>query len=345
MPLVAHLRELRTRVLCSLGGVVVGMALAFFFREALFQWMRAPLLELELGRMQVLGLVEMFVVYLKLAALAGTFAAMPYVLWQVWQFVAPGLYAHERRWVAPFIGFGSLFFLLGGLFAFYAVLPLGFRYLVAMVPAGVDANYRVEEYITLVVTMMLAFGLVFELPLLMWILAAAGVFSAEAYASVRKYWVVVAVTVGGVLTPPDPLTQILMAVPLIGFFELGIVGARLLALHLHQRAGDPVPDGPRLARQAAATNVDIDVELFDLLRQLQWFTHHHLQDLTAEVVVDAALVDCDLAVADTEPHPRHGLLAAPGSIPLLCLRHESLLRLPAAWAVGRCEGAQRPRRP
>ena len=108
------------------------------------------------------------------------------------------------------------------------MLPLGFEYLVKMVPDSVDANYSVGAYFALVIRLLLAFGLVFELPLVMWILAAAGITSPDFFSTKRKYWIVVAVVLAAFFTPPDPFTQLLMAVPLVLFFELGILGAKIL---------------------------------------------------------------------------------------------------------------------
>ena len=229
MSFVDHLRELRQRIIASALAIVLFSLIAYgAFRNPIFNWFIEPLHQLPKQKLQVLGLVEMFVTYLKLSILVGVFAAMPWILWQFWRFVAPGLYKHERRWASPFVVLGTLFFISGGAFAFYVVLPFGFQYLVSMVPEAIEANYRVSEYVGLVVKLLLAFGLVFELPLVMWILSAADIVGPKSFARFRKYWVVVAVVLAAFLTPPDPLTQMMMATPLIVFFELGIVGARVL---------------------------------------------------------------------------------------------------------------------
>lgn len=231
MPFVEHLRELRKRILWALLAPFVLLFVAFAFREPIFQWTITPLRQVEGLQdqpMQVLGLMEMFVTYLKLAALAAVFASAPWMLLQLWLFVAPGLYGHERRWLGPFIVLGTAFFVGGGAFAFYLVLPLGFEQLVQMVPEEIQANFRVSEYVGLVIRLLLAFGIVFELPLIMWILAAAGIGSPAMYGRIRKYWLVLAFIIGALLTPPDPITQTMMAIPLVLFFELGVLGARVL---------------------------------------------------------------------------------------------------------------------
>jgi len=143
--------------------------------------------------------------------------------------MSPALFKHERKWVVPFILFGTAFFVSGGLFAFYIVMPMGFEYLVALVPDSVSAQYSVAAYFSLVVRLLLAFGIVFELPLIMWFLTGAGIVQVEGFIKFRKYWIVVAVVLAALFTPPDPFTQLLMAIPLTLFFELGILGSRVFA--------------------------------------------------------------------------------------------------------------------
>ena len=229
MSFVEHLRELRLRLIyCSIA-LLVATGACWSFRVQLFELLRRPLSSLATNQtLIVLSPLEQFVTYLKLSVLASVFVTSPFVLLQIWRFVSPGLYDKERRWLTPFVFLGSLFFCGGAAFAFYVVLPIGFAYLVAMVPEGVLPQYSVAVYFSLVIRMLLAFGLVFELPLFMWILAAARIVKPSMFRRFRKYWVVVSLACGAILTPPDPLTQIMMAVPLILFFELGLLGARVL---------------------------------------------------------------------------------------------------------------------
>lgn len=224
-----HLAELRRRLAWSVAIVAVMAFVSFEYAPEIFTWLRQPLALLPRQSMTVLGPLEMFATYIKLAIIASLFVSAPFLMLQIWLFVAPGLLPSEKRWILPFIILGSVFFVGGGAFAYYAVLPTVFKYLVAMVPEGVEAHYSVSAYVSLVLQLLLAFGAVFELPLLMWILSAAGFFSPEAYAGFRKYWVVLAALIGGILTPtPDPFTQMMMAIPLMIFFELGIMGARFI---------------------------------------------------------------------------------------------------------------------
>jgi sec-independent protein translocase protein TatC len=242
MSIFDHLGELRRRLVYSLIVLAVAAGVCFSYAPELFNYLRQPLAALPSQKMIVLGPLEMFITYIKLSLLAAVLVSSPFILLQLWLFVSPGLYAHEKRWVVPFVMLGSLFFVGGAAFCFYLVLPASFKYLVDMVPLEVEAHYSVSLYFSLVIQLMLAFGVVFELPLVMALLGAAGVVTPEGFAGFRKYWIVIAAIIGGVLTPtPDPMTQMMMAVPLMVFFELGIIGARMT-----QR-------GRRRADQAAAT--------------------------------------------------------------------------------------------
>lgn len=252
-----HLEELRRRLLYCVIALVVMAIVCMGMAEHLFAWLQQPMMHLPHQKMIVLTPLELFITYLKLAALAALFTTAPFVLWQIWQFIAPGLYAHEKRWIIPFVGLGSLFFLGGGAFAFYIVLPMGFDYLVGMLPASIEAHYSVAAYFSLVIHMILAFGLVFELPLVMWILAAAGIVAPATFAKIRKYWIVAAFVIGGVLTPPDPFTQILMAIPLLAFFEIGIWGGRWLTRHKHAASGAGTSNQKSVTVQVTASSHDV----------------------------------------------------------------------------------------
>lgn len=236
MHFLDHLGELRKRLIYSCIVLVFTTAVAFHFAPELFEYLRLPLAEVPGAKMIVLGPLEMFITHIKLAVMAGLMVSAPFLLFQLWQFVSPGLYPQERRMVVPFVLVGTLSFVGGAAFCFYLVLPASFRYLISMVPLTVEAHYSVSLYFSLVIQLMLAFGVVFELPLVMTLLGASGIVDAPAYRSFRRYWIVLAFVVGGVLTPtPDPMTQLMMALPLIVFFELGIIGAEVMGSR--QRVG------------------------------------------------------------------------------------------------------------
>jgi len=228
MTFMQHLVELRRRLLWALVGVFIAAAVCLTFSAELFEWLRTPLASVKQETLIVLTPLELYVTYLKLGVVAALFVSAPWCLYQVWLFVAPGLYSHEKRWVVPFVSLGTLFFVGGGLFAFYVVLPMGFQYVLAEMPKTVEPRFSVALYFDLVINLSLAFGVVFELPLVMWVLSAARIVNPAFYTRVRRYWIVVAFVVAAILTPPDPFTQTLMAIPLLVFFEVGALGARLL---------------------------------------------------------------------------------------------------------------------
>lgn len=180
-------------------------------------------------KLVVLSPLEPFFAYLKIALVVGLFLACPIWLYQAWRFVAPGLYAHERKVVIPMIGAASLLFCSGGLFAYYAMFPMMFDVLVnQMMPASLVGSFTVDNYLGLLLRVTVAFGVVFELPLALGILAAVGIVTADGLRRFRKYAVVTAFVVSAFLTPADPLSQVMMAVPLVVFYEIGIILAGIL---------------------------------------------------------------------------------------------------------------------
>ncbi|OGQ90251.1 MAG: twin arginine-targeting protein translocase TatC [Deltaproteobacteria bacterium RIFOXYA12_FULL_58_15] len=231
MSLFEHLDELRRRLIACV--VVMGVCTIVLFSLApnLFKYLRRPLDAIAangLMQLQVLSPLEMFLTYLKLAVLGALFVSAPWILLQVWMFVSPGLYKNEKRWILPFVFLGTAFFIGGAAFGYFLVLPLGFDYLVSFTPAEVTNAWSVEKYFSIVTRLLLGFGVVFEVPLLMWILSAAGIVQPKSFSKFRKYWIVLAWIIGAILTPPDPFTQAMMAVPLMIFFEVGLLGGRLL---------------------------------------------------------------------------------------------------------------------
>lgn len=235
MSLLDHLTELRRRIMIAAIAVLAAALGSWGLREYLFDWLVLPLSRVQSYQLQVISPLEMFMTYLKLTITAGIFMSAPVVLSQAWMFIAPGLYTHEKRWGVAFVLLGTLFFIGGGAFGYFVVLPMSFEYLGALTHVRVTNQYSVELYFGLVMKLLLAFGLVFETPLVMWILAGAGLVRAATLAQFRKYWLVASVVMGALLTDPSPLTQLMMAGPLVIFYELGVLGARLLERRSTQR--------------------------------------------------------------------------------------------------------------
>ncbi len=185
--------------------------------------------KLKSGDLVVLSPLEPFFAYIKIAVVCGLFLACPFWLFQAWAFIAPGLYSHEKRVALPAVLGASLLFVTGGLFAYYGLFPLMFDVLVnQMMPASLTASFTVDKYLGLLLRLTVAFGAVFELPLVITALAAIGIVTADGLSAFRKYAIVIAFVVGAILTPADPLSQIMMSLPLMIFYELGILSARVL---------------------------------------------------------------------------------------------------------------------
>jgi sec-independent protein translocase protein TatC len=242
MPFMEHLGELRVRIVRSLYGVLAGTAIALPFSQRIVDWLARPVTK------QGLDLVftapaEAFWVQMKVGMFAGLFLAAPVVLWQVWAFIAPGLHDHEKKYAAPFVIVGSLMFLAGGAFALFVVTPYALAFLLSYGREGLRPMITIQNHIDFLLKFTLAFGVVFELPLALTLLARMGVVTARTLAQHRKYAVLGAFVVSAVLTPtPDAFNQAMMAGPLIILYEVGIVSARLFG---RKAAPAPVAEGAR----------------------------------------------------------------------------------------------------
>jgi sec-independent protein translocase protein TatC len=228
-----HLRELRVRLFRAILGVLVGMVAVGVFAERVFHLLMTPVLLSLPEKQQQLHFtssVEPLMVYLKLAVYGGIFAAMPWVLWQLWLFIAPGLYKREKRVVLPFIGFGTLLFYAGAAFCYFVVMPAAFP---AMVSIANDASLApmltMSAQLSLVLAMLLGFGVVFEVPVVIAFLSIVGLVTPAFLAKYRRHAIIANVGLAALITPTgDPLNLALMALPMIVFYEIGILLARIL---------------------------------------------------------------------------------------------------------------------
>lgn len=230
LPFTAHLTELRDRLIKSFIAVGVGFLAAYSFKEALFDLLAQPLLTV-MGPDEKLiftGLTEAFFTYLKIALIAGVMLASPVLFYQFWMFIAPGLYRQERRLLLPTIALTTLCFIGGGLFGYYVVFPYGFRFFLGFATDIIRPLPSMEEYLAFSSKMLLAFGVVFEMPLIITLLARLGLVSVAYLSRNRKYAILLFFIIAAVLTPPDVVSQFLMALPLMGLYEVSIIGARLL---------------------------------------------------------------------------------------------------------------------
>lgn len=224
MGLMDHLDELRVRFVRAAIAFVIGTCACYAFAEQLFGYLIIPLKEVigETDTLIYTGLAEGFITYIKLAAIAGFFATSPYIFYQFWAFVAPGLYKEERRWVIPIAIFTALFFVTGSCFGYFKVFPIAFEFFAGFENEHIKLLPAVKEYLSLAIKLLFAFGFAFELPLFIFFLARLGVVSSKGLREKRKYAMLMSFVVAAALTPPDPFSQGLMAGPLIILYEIGV---------------------------------------------------------------------------------------------------------------------------
>lgn len=239
MPLLDHLVELRSRLLKSVVALLVAFLVCFYFAEPIYAFLTEPLAAIlrerhDNPRMIFTALTEVFFTYVKVAFFAGAFISCPIFLTQIWLFVAPGLYKKEQKALAPFLVATPILFFIGGALVYYIIFPLAANFLVGFeVPAGEDAlaiqlEAKVGEYLSLIMKLIFAFGLCFQLPVLMTLLARVGLATSAGMAAKRKYAVVAVFIVAAVLTPPDPISQISLALPILLLYEISIYMAKLV---------------------------------------------------------------------------------------------------------------------
>lgn len=232
MPLSAHLEELRWRLIKSLAAVGVAFLICYNFADVLVRFLTIPLIEqyAEPATLIGTGVAEAFFTKLKVSAIAAVFLAFPFILYHAWQFVAPGLLDQEKQYARPFVVFGTIFFLVGAAFCYEVVFPIGFAFFLAEYQTiGVDPSIRISEYLSFTSMMMLAFGVVFELPLVVFFLARMGLVTHRTMIRQGRYALLVIIIVAAILTPPDVASQMLMAVPLALLYVISIGVAYLVA--------------------------------------------------------------------------------------------------------------------
>jgi sec-independent protein translocase protein TatC len=227
MPFMEHLGELRVRIVRSLIALLVGLGITLPFSQKIVDYLARPV-QTTGHNLVFLALTEAFWVQMKVAVLVGLFLAAPAILWQIWAFVAPGLHEHEKKYAAPFVIIGSLLFIGGGAFSLKIVTPYAIHFLLSYSRPGLQPMISIGSYVDFLLKFTVAFGLVFELPLAITLLARMGVVTPAALAKNRKYAILGSFVAAAILTPtPDAFNQALMAGPLIILYEVGIVCARL----------------------------------------------------------------------------------------------------------------------
>jgi len=227
LPFTEHLEELRTRLIRCFIAISIGAAAAYAFKEVIFNLLTRPLINaLPKGDSIIFtGLPEAFFTYLKVSLLAGLLLASPVIIFEIWMFIAPGLYKRERWVMAPAIVLSVIFFTGGALFGYYFVFPFGFKFFLGFASESLRALPTMKEYLSFASKLLMAFGLAFELPIFITILAVLGLVTPAFLRKNRKYAVVFFFIFGAILTPPDVITQVLLATPMILLYELSIFGA------------------------------------------------------------------------------------------------------------------------
>lgn len=237
-PLLEHLLELRTRLIYCFGFLVLAFAVTYYFADTIYDFLVAPLAEALRDhperRMIFTALQEAFLTKLKVAFYAALFVAFPVIAMQIWKFVAPGLYRNERSAFLPFLVATPVLFALGGALVYYLVMPLAWRFFLGFEQPGaggglpIELEARVSEYLALVITLIFAFGLSFQLPILLILLNRAGLLELDTLRKGRRYAVVIAFIAAAVLTPPDVISQIGLGIPLVLLYEMSIIVIRLM---------------------------------------------------------------------------------------------------------------------
>ena len=231
-PLTDHLEELRRRLLWILGTWAACFGIACFFNQQVFEILMHPAVAaaLRAGRKLVaLAPAELFMSYIKAALLGGFLVALPMTLYQIWAFISPGLYASEKRLALPFVLSATVLFFAGNLFGYLVAFPTMFDYFLSLEAEYVITQWSTESVFGFMARMYLAFGLAFQLPIVMFFVATARIVSIEQMVRARPYAVVAMFIVGAVLTPPDVVSQIMLSIPLVALYELGLLASRIAA--------------------------------------------------------------------------------------------------------------------
>lgn len=238
LPLLDHLIEFRNRLMYSMIAIFLGFLVCYFFAEDIYQFLVRPLADAYQGqtgrRMIYTGLAEAFFTYVKVAFWAGTFLTFPFVAIQLWLFIAPGLYRTEKKAFLPFLAATPVLFFLGGAMVYYLIFPLAWRFFLSFETPGGDGTLpieleaRVGEYLSLVMKLIFAFGLCFQLPVALTLMGRVGLISADALSRNRRYAIVGVFVVAAVITPPDIISQIGLAIPILLLYELSIVAVRIV---------------------------------------------------------------------------------------------------------------------
>lgn len=237
----AHLSELRTRLLWSLLVMAGASIVAYVFVKDIYGFLVKPLAQAmgpqDSQRLIYTDLTEAFFTYIKVAIFTGCFVTFPFILMQIWRFVSPGLFSHEKNTLLPFLIGAPVLFFLGGSLVYFFILPVAFKFFLSFQSSGdqtvlpIMLEAKVGEYLDLIMVLIFAFGICFQLPIVMGILAKAGIVTPQFLAEKRRYAIVIIFTIAAFITPPDVISQISLAIPLMGLYELSILLVKYMNRH------------------------------------------------------------------------------------------------------------------
>ena len=234
-----HLIELRSRLLKSIIFLIIAFIICYIFSDKIYNFLVDPYAQVVKGdghnrRLIFTALHETFLTYLKLAFFAAFFFSCPLILMQIWKFVAPGLYKNEKLALLPFLIATPILFLLGGMLVYYLIMPLAIKFFLSFETSAINGSLpiqleaKVNEYLSLIMRLILAFGISFQLPVFLTLLAKVGFITSEYLKTRRKYVVIIIFSIAAVLTPPDPITQIGLALPLLLLYEISIFTVKIV---------------------------------------------------------------------------------------------------------------------
>jgi len=237
--LISHLVELRKRLIHSFVFLLIFFVVCYFFAEYLYGFLVEPYSKAAKNdgierRLIFTALQETFLTYIKVSFFAAFFLTCPFILMQIWKFIAPGLYKHEKSAILPYLILTPVLFFLGGMLVYYLIMPLAIKFFLSFESTGLNTNLpiqleaKVNEYLSLVMKLIFAFGLSFQLPVVLSLLARIGLVDSQFLKERRKYVVVIIFTAAAILTPPDPVTQIGLAIPLLILYELSIFSVNII---------------------------------------------------------------------------------------------------------------------